>query len=268
MKRLNFLLLFFLLSFFSIKTAAQSNNANIQIDGNDTDWHSHSFYVDSSAGFEFSVLKTPEKFYLMLRFIDKKSGIKALYSGIQLGFDKEQKNKSQQLINFPLDKSAQVNFAELPRDPMSMEFALLMQSKEYALKRFANGNGVYAVGTQNSNGIDVAIGLNLKDQLIYEVAVPFQALKNKKEDPQAKMNNLQIEVIIPGINLSTTSSPNRGIESAGTEPRNLGGRSFTANVSNSLNSGNRMTGSPKDQDKSKMAGDFTGSIKKKIQLDF
>lgn len=202
------LLFFVFLLFLATKNELQAQNSTtaIQIDGNDNDWKANVFNVDSTNGFEYSISKNQDTLFLIVRFINRLTQIKSLAMGIQIGLDMYQKNKPQQFINFPLDNSSKINMNESIKDLITMQYSLFLLATEYELKKFMSGNGTYALNTANPNGIKLAFALNPQDQLVYEYAIPFSSLKNKKDPPGLTSTSIEINITIPEIKLNIPST--------------------------------------------------------------
>ncbi len=111
----------------------------------------------------------------------------------------------------------------------------------------------------NSNGIKIALALNEKDQLVYEYAIPFAALKNKKDPEGMKSNSIDIEIFILAIklNIPTTIS---------TEPTNYNS-SFNIGMNAKLNKVNNARPSGLRTDSKNENKDFFESTKKKIKIE-
>jgi hypothetical protein len=228
------LLLIVSITFFNVQLKAQDKNNPITIDGLDADWAGKVFVVDSADGFEYASLKVEDHLFLMIRFIQKTSQIKSLTTGMQVGFDMYQKNKPQQFIYFPLDNSTKVNPAEHMADLNTMQYALLMVTTEYELKKFNNGNGTYLKDAENPAGIKLALGINDEEKLFYEYSIPLETLRNKKDPAGLTSNQIEIEMYIPAINISSPS-PN-GNESASFSTK-FGAKSSKSNNRSSASPG-------------------------------
>lgn len=197
------------LSFSSINLKAQSKQNQITVDGFEDDWKTNVFNVDSANGFEYSISKTDDRLFLIIKFVNKLSQIKSLTTGMQIGLDMYNKNKPQQFINFPLDNSSKVNPAELFADLNMMQYSLLLMNTEYELRKFVDGNGTYKYDAENTNGIILAFATNKDDQLVYEYSIPFESLRNKKDPPGLTSTAIDIEINIPALRINT-SPPSTG----------------------------------------------------------
>ncbi|MCX6207898.1 MAG: hypothetical protein NTZ19_16760 [Bacteroidetes bacterium] len=193
-------------SFISTQVKAQSKASTIVVDGLDEDWKNNVFNVDSANGFEYSVMKNDTQLFFIIRFINKLNQIKSLTTGMQIGFDMYQKNKSQQYIYFPLDNSSKANHLENLADLSMMQYSLLLFITEYELKKFTNGNGVYKYDAENPNGIKIAFAANKEDMLVYEYSIPLESLRNKKDAPGLTSTQVEIEIFIPAFRMPSQST--------------------------------------------------------------
>lgn len=194
------------LTLICTQVKAQSKAGTIVIDGFDEDWKNNIFNVDSTNGFEYSVIKNDNQLYFIIRFINKLSQIKSLTTGMQIGFDMYQKNKPQQFIYFPLDNSSKANHLENLADLNMMQYSLLLLITEYELKKFTNGNGTYKYDAENPNGIKIAYAANKEDKLVYEYSIPLESLRNKKDPPGLTSTQVEIEIFIPALRLPAQST--------------------------------------------------------------
>jgi hypothetical protein len=261
------LLLFLLIVPFTLgsqQLKAQSKASPVVVDGLDEDWKNNVFNVDSASGFEYSVSKTDDQLFLIIRFVNKLSQIKSLTTGMQVGFDMYQKNKPQQFINFPLDNSSKANHLENLADLNMMQYSLLLFITEYELKKFTNGNGTYKYDTENPNGIKIAFAANKEDMMVYEYSIPLASLRNKKDPPGLASNQVEIEIFIPGFRMPAQST------STGNESGPFNSRFGTSVASKQNRVGARPGGPPPGQntDMKTQYKDLFENTKKKIIINF
>lgn len=208
--------LFIGILFFRHAVIAQQNAPKVVIDGIETEWPASLLEKDTTNGIEKAFLVAEGRLNILVQVRDVFTQNKILNAGMDIGFDVEGTEKVQQIIQFPMSRLAEMFSSGAPMGDMeSMRLMGLLQAKNFNLKKFAHGNGQYAVGENNDAGVQIGMTINEKGILIYESSFPLTSLQPKKGS--IDIAKLGIMITIKGI-----EPPTQGPSYSGSIPS--GGR--------------------------------------------
>ncbi len=178
----------------------------IVIDGDNKDWPSPYPEYDEKAMLGYAVSNDKNNLYITVETGDAATQLKILHEGLTVWIDRTGEKSEETAINFPLPvvyaKGAQTvkdDEAKRPGQSQSLEGqggsrdqkqrmyledkvrALLPKADQYSLQGFKSCNLQYAITEKDSCGIEVKIGLDANNELIWEAVIPFKSFYFKPE---------------------------------------------------------------------------------------
>jgi hypothetical protein len=186
MKKNCYCLLFIL--FFTTHLAAQDDitqarwqSAKILTDGNNSEWHKPLNLYDAITGLLFAITNDSTNIYLCFTDNDERKVIKLMKAGWSVELLSKEKNKkfdasivfsAVQMISAP-GKDEGVTSNERP--DFKNEIALYRLNQQVVkTKGFVSANGDLPL--LNNNGINIGIGSDSTQKIIFELAIPLKEL--------------------------------------------------------------------------------------------
>ncbi len=201
-----FSLAFLILLTFAFQLSAQSDvskckfkTGEIHIDGNDKDWTSPLSFYDDNTGFRYSISNDKQNMYLIFTVDDQRKMMKLMKAGwtIELS-SKEKKRKFNSSLNFQgvphlgqgyqRGSSEQENRAEVNliiKDYTS-------QLPDVLLHGFQSG--VSELKLNSRKDIQLGIGANFTQNLVYEIAIPLKELMVEQSIQLDELISLEVSV--------------------------------------------------------------------------
>lgn len=175
-----------LLILFSFKPMAQSDVSKarkivsgIVVDGNDKDWTQPLNFYDDASGLMFAIGNDHENLYLCFTEKDKFKMMKLMSSGWSIGLSSKEKNKKFKAelhfpgINVMGFRRGENNFERKSNSDNVIAFYQL-QLKSVSAKGFKSGFS--EVLLNNKSGINIGIGSDSIQHIVYEIAIPLSEL--------------------------------------------------------------------------------------------
>lgn len=184
----------------------------VTIDGNDDEWPNPYPYYDSKAMISYAVSNDHDNLYLTVKASDARMRAKILRGGMQVWIDTSGGTDQQLLIQSPMpnalsrDERGQMRqhagadepSTEDRREARTRREQMMLDAREYSLKGFGacDGNFSGSTATDNSCGIQLKLGVNQYNELVWEAAIPFMAWHHRLLAPNdvAKTYNICFEV--------------------------------------------------------------------------
>jgi uncharacterized membrane protein YgcG len=177
---------------------AKWQSTPVTIDGNDSEWKPPFNLFDNKTGLIFTISNDNKNLYLCFTEHEELKAEKIMKAGwtIELS-SSEKKRKFDATISFPkiddpnislrAEYSNQVNYYK-------------MNLASIKTKGFADNNG--DVQLVNNNGVNIGIGSEGDQKIIYEIAIPLKELAGEMQ-----LNELiTLDVSVNGINRPTAAS--------------------------------------------------------------
>lgn len=153
----------------------------------------------------FQISNNQSHLFLNLKIIDKQLQFQALKGGMEVWLDTTKKSTRKTGILFPLASAMDIK-PEMPKelslrkkpDPKTMLQDLIANQISVELKGFKNlVSGTYPIN--NKSGIEVRLGIDSQEALIYETAIPFSTFyKNTiAEQDTASVFSMTIKILAP-----------------------------------------------------------------------
>ena len=163
------------------------------IDGKTTDWGPDSLKYDPGSHLQYQVLNDTRTIYVRLRSADASTQAKLALLGMTAWLDSTGRNQQQLGVRFPLgiDLNTLKGAAERPAgamgpsaaDRQAMHVARLraaiLDAREIELLKFRGSKQPVLTDSEASLGVKAALGLDEKDNLIYELAVPLRLIYHR-----------------------------------------------------------------------------------------
>jgi hypothetical protein len=171
----------------------------ILIDGNDNEWNKPLNFYDDKTGLMFDISNNEQNLYFIFTNKEEMKMRKLMSAGwsIEL-FSKEKNKKFKSKLTFPATKMA---WQRDRRGAGSMEKKIkgnpfitsyLEQIPSIGTRGFQSG--VDQVMLNNRNGIDIAIGADNEQHIVYEISIPLKELFNGNPVRLDELINLNITV--------------------------------------------------------------------------
>jgi len=172
----------------------------------------------------YQISNNQSHLFLNLKIIDKQLQLQALKGGMEVWLDTTKKSTRNTGIRFPIASGMDAK-PEIPQelslrrkpDPKNMLQDLIANQIAIELKGFKNlVSGTYPIN--NKSGIDVRLGIDAQEALIYETAIPFSTFyKNTIVEPDtARVFTMTIKILAPEM-------PSRPIGDDMGSPPSMGG---------------------------------------------
>lgn len=177
-----------------------SRKLTATIDGNATEWGTD-FSYDKETKIIYSIANDADHLYILIKSADRMQQAKILQGGIEIWLDEKAKKNKTVGVKFPIGNALNMQAPPSNRSGSERPSQLRQQPGQQfttmELVGFRGGlNGPQNV--QASSSVKPAIQYDESLSLIYELAIPFQALP---EDFLEDFSNLSIGVIIKGLKL-------------------------------------------------------------------
>jgi hypothetical protein len=182
----NILLISTLLILLSFKLMAQADvskarrmGSGIVIDGNDKDWTKPLNFYDDASGLMFAIGNDDDHLYLCFTENDEFKMKKLMSAGWTIGLSSKEKNKKFKAelqfpgINVMGFRKGGNNFEKKSTADNLMTFYPL-QLKSVSVKGFKSG--ISEVALQNKSGINIGIGSDSIQHIVYEIAIPLSEI--------------------------------------------------------------------------------------------
>lgn len=215
-----FCLVVFVLAALGLHVSAQSDvararwkTAAITIDGNDNEWKKPLNLYDAKSGLVYSIANDKNMLYLDFEAGDRLKMRKLMVAGWSLDLiSKEKGNKFKASIIFPEVRLSGVRDRRSSEQPERGDWnnqsvkGYEMNLQKIGLKGFRSNQT--EVPLRNKSGIDIAVGENDQNELVYEIAIP---LKDLFVENTIHLN----EALTLIVNVNGLSRPTEGRNSGG-----------------------------------------------------
>jgi len=229
MKQFSFTFLALIVLTFSLSAQSDVSRSrwktqDIRVDGNDKDWGKPLNFFDSGSGLWYAISNDNQNLYMVFSVSDQMKMRKLIRSGWSIELtSKEKKRKFNAMLSFPavmMGKGFQPGTNEMEN---RAEGNLMIKNYEsqmpgLTLKGFLSGQSELKLNDHKD--IQVAIGADSEQNLIYEIAVPLKDLM-----PETLIQ--KDELITLNVNVNTMTRPGGGGNGnyGGGRPGGGGGRS-------------------------------------------
>lgn len=156
-------------------------SGTVTVDGNDEEWKKPMIYNDKREMLYYSITNDSTNVYICLKASNEQLQVKILQSGLKVWLDANGQKKETLGIHFPMGGNtnnampSSMNAGQ-GTDMTKIKAAALGRQKEYELIGFGAVNNKYAYKSANPVGIDVRIGFNNFQELVYEASIPLAAI--------------------------------------------------------------------------------------------
>jgi hypothetical protein len=181
----------------------------IVIDGKNNDWPSPYPEYDDKAMLGYMVSNDKDNLYITVETGDPATQLKILRQGLTVWIDRKGTREEVTAINYPIPMRRQAEEDEpdaarpgrqhlqqgqggqaASNDQRRLEMedkvrAALDQAKEFSLQGFKSCNLQYPVLEKDSCGVEVRVGLDENNELVWEAVVPFRSFYFKPEIARA-----------------------------------------------------------------------------------
>ncbi len=177
-------------------------SAGITVDGNDNEWSSPLSFFDNVSGLMFTVTKDSKNIYLCFSINDKVKTNKMMIAGWSLELiSTEKKRKFDAAIVFPKPADQNVNIRSDFRTAVGNYQSGLQVVKT---KGFLSGNGDTPL--MNNDGLNIGIGCDSADKIVYEIAIPLKQLM--AEDKLQLNEQITLDITINALDKPASSTGN------------------------------------------------------------
>jgi len=199
--------LFFLIGFaLAVNLSAQSDvskcrfkTGEIRIDGNDKDWAPPLNFYDNNTGLHYAISNDNQNMYLVFTVDNQRKMMKLMKAGWSIELSsKEKKRKFNASLNFPgvehLGQGYQKGSSEREN---RAELSLMIKDYESQLPDVSlHGfhSGVSELKLNNRKDIQLGIGANSLQDLVYEIAIPLKELMVENLIQLDELITLQVSV--------------------------------------------------------------------------
>ena len=172
---------------------------DIRVDGNDKEWGKPLNFYDSGSGLLYAISNDDQNLYMVFSVNDQMKMRKLIRSGwtIELS-SKEKKRKFKSTLSFPGVQLMGKNFQRGNNEMENRAEGNLMikdyesQIPDLTLKGFLSGQSELKLNDRKD--IQVAIGADSEQNLIYEMAIPLKDLMTEKLVKKDKLITLNVNV--------------------------------------------------------------------------
>ncbi|MEI6677011.1 MAG: hypothetical protein WCL21_00305 [Mariniphaga sp.] len=258
-------LTFIALIAISINLLAQSDisksrwkTEDITIDGNDKEWTKPLNFYDDKSGLFFAISNDNDRLYFAFSLKDEMKMRKLMNAGWSVELSsKEKRKKFDVSLIFPAinlmgmeNKKPGSNFErKVPGNPFIKAYQ--MQFSTVEAKGFQSGST--EISLNNPDGVDVVVGADSAQHLVFEIAIPLNELLSKGS---MCLN----ELIVLNVTVNALDRPSAGV-GEGSPGRKSGGGMSGNSMSGGGMRGGGMSGMGGGRSKGGMSrgGDYAGN---------
>ncbi len=232
MKKILFTLPFLVL--FLSKSVAQSampeskwSSHEITIDGSDNEWSKPFNYVDTITGLAFTMSNDKDNIYLCVSNTNRNKATKMMIAVWSLDLKSSEKDrKFHASIDF--SKIAEIRYV-FNADIKNLIMLYKAMITTVTRKGFLANNGVQDL--VNVNGMNIGIGLDEKENIIYEIMIPIKDLIPQSKATLTELVNVEFRV-------NALENPNESRDfGSRSEPNSMGKSRIGAGTGRSGGSG-------------------------------
>lgn len=202
-----------------------AKHLSAQIDGSIQEWGTTDLQYDKKLKCIHSISSDGDNVYVFVKSLDKAQEMRILEGGMEVWLDPESKGANPIGVLFPLAQAPTTESERAPLNKMQQkpdEKTAQIQTKLKLTTLNLSGFKKEWNGNQSVKGncpVKVAIDWDEKNNLVYELAIPYTALPNEL---RAKMDLLTLNIVINGIALPQNDQ-GRGGPPPGGGDGNFGG---------------------------------------------
>jgi hypothetical protein len=207
-------LLLSLASLFAQEDVSESRwkTKDIVIDGNDNEWSQPFNFFDNASGLIFTVANDNKNIYLCFSNNDRAKMGKMMTAGWSIEMiSSEKKRKFDVSIAFPKSADPNINMRSDLKTAVGLYKA---ETQMIKTKGFTSNAGDMPLTSKD--GINIGIGADDADKIIYEIKIPFKELM---EEDKAQLN----ELITLNITVNALEKPSGSGSSSSTPAARMGG---------------------------------------------
>jgi len=162
----------------------------ITIDGSDNEWSKPFNYVDSISGLAFTMNNNKDNIYLCVSNTNRNKATKMMIAGWSLDLKSSEKDrKFHASIDF--SKIAEIRYV-FNADIKNLITLYKAMITTVTRKGFLANNGVQDL--MNANGMNIGIGLDEKENIIYEIMIPIKDLIPQSKATLTELVNVEFRV--------------------------------------------------------------------------
>ncbi len=175
-----------------------------QVDGSIQEWGTTDLQYDKKLKCVYSIASDENNVYVFVKSLDKAQEMRILDGGLEVWLDTESKGLNAIGVLFPLPQGPVLQTERTPFNKTQQkpdEKTAQLQSKLKLVNYNLSGFKKEWNGNQSVKGncpVKVAIDWDEKNNLVYELAIPYAALPN---EIRAKMDILTLNIVINGISM-------------------------------------------------------------------
>ncbi|PZF71974.1 hypothetical protein [Taibaiella soli] len=170
----------------SQKTHAVANGTwqdqPIVVDGANNDWPSPYPFYDEKAKIGYVVTNDKDNLYVTMQTGDRMTIMKILRNGMTLWIDTSGKKAQNISVNYPMENADAPTHVQKdqtqPMDKMDadqMHKRMLESARDLYLTGFKGCNGSFLIKQNNGCGVNVRMGFDEYNTLIWEAVIPFKS---------------------------------------------------------------------------------------------
>lgn len=208
----------------SQKTATAAKNGTWQeqpivADGANNDWPSPYPYYDADAKIGYVVTNDKDNLYVTMETGDRMTIMKILRRGMTLWIDTSGKKSQNISINYPMenaDAPMQMQKEKDQTQPMDkmdaeqMHKRMLETARDLYLTGFKGCNGSFLVKQNNGCGINVRMGFDEYNTLVWEAVIPFKSFYKDGLTPSDNHKPIGVCFSVKGIQRPKTEGGGNG----------------------------------------------------------
>lgn len=185
----------------AVRNETKPTNFTPVIDGKINEWPAELFTANTSVRCSYAIANDGNNLYIAVKVADRMQQMKLVNGGTEVWIDAKAKKKKNLGIKFPIGGEAMTmpnrNGGQQQPDKEAMKREMRNKMLNMELEGFKpEFNGVQSVYSVSQ--VKPVIDWNEKDELIYELAIPFAALP---PEAAASLNEVTIGIIIKGLQM-------------------------------------------------------------------
>ncbi len=196
-------------------TAAATWQAQeLVINGNDSEWVGSMAFYNEKLKFGYTVSNDRSNLYVRLLTTDPQAQQQILRGGLTVLINSHgvKDEHGAAGISFPTGNLNQQNNTSARPELNSNINIALSNARDYSIFGFTNAKTVenYDLGKANPDGIEVGIGLNASNAIVYEAKLPFTAIFNQSGAVNAPGRNIAVGFVLDEIPSEQAARNGRG----------------------------------------------------------
>lgn len=164
------------------KSELNWQDSPLTVDGRSDEWDKSQMEFDGKSNIAYKFTNNANNIYVLLITYDSRTQMKILNGGMSFCIDPAGKKEENAVIDYPFKaQNRSPYFQRVSNNGMKDEKqSTIINAGEYVLRGFKTGDRSYSILEKNQAGIQVKIGIDSMNEMVYEAIIPLAGIYNGK----------------------------------------------------------------------------------------